>query len=65
MVSGEIPGQRFESPHETPHLDLRAHSFGSKDGRFWSTPEQAEFFDGRITHDEMLRIAKARDRWPN
>ena len=46
--------------HKMYDLDLRIHRYPSADGRHWSTPEQADLADGKITLEESKRIARER-----
>jgi hypothetical protein len=41
-------------------LDLKKHCHESQDGRHWSSPEMADFMDGKISVQQMCMIAKAR-----
>ncbi len=44
------------------HLDIWVvHTHRSFDGRHWSSSELAEFTDGRITHEEMMKRVRERD----
>ncbi len=40
-------------------LDLKKHCYESQDGRHWSSPEMAQFIDGKITQYQMNMAAKA------
>lgn len=42
-------------------LDISIHRYVSADGRRWSSPEQAEFADGKITPEEFTRRTWARE----
>jgi hypothetical protein len=43
-------------------IDLFKHKYQSRDGRFWSTPEQADFVDGKISIEAAIKLSQERDK---